>query len=169
VAWLATGAAILTVILPANSREFYGHEYAFNTEFEIYRLLRDPDITGGQNQCTVLFRHPYNDIGIANPKVIAPMHRYVKCEEDGNCLKEALKGGCVYYFRTAQCYYAPKNWLDPDAGAFPPNKICSAIEREYQLVPVKEARVDIISTYGSMEGLRENGVIGLYKVLAGKK
>jgi hypothetical protein len=152
---LGSSVAVLT---PVSEMEFLRREYEFNTEFRILAELRDPGRAKGAD-CSLLFVRPSHDFGLHEPEHVPVSIGRVFCDGTGNCLKKALEGGCVYYFRNAACYRTDLTNVKDGVQ----NPLCRDLEDAMMLEPVSEATADLLDSFG-YDNYVGKTVIGLYRV-----
>jgi hypothetical protein len=158
------GVSILACF-PLANMGILGERFEFNAEFELVKSLPPPEAREGG--CTVLHMKMREDVALDNPQVIAPGYRFMDCGDPAACVKEAEKGGCVYYFRNAQCFFVMGATLKNKRDLRPANAKCNILEDALSLEAVKEATVNFYRTYTQYtphDSLQRWGRIGIYKV-----
>jgi hypothetical protein len=163
----AAAAGIIIAAVPAAGRYILSHKFAYNHEFELLLHFKERAAQAGV-PCALIRHETSGDKGISNPQEMLEKIRVVSCDGTESCLKEAQKYQCLYYLRSAWCFYTPE--IDQTKTSLPPvpNRRCSDIEERLDMVPARETRVDIAETYGSYWDTSPSGMIGLYRVNAVK-
>jgi hypothetical protein len=101
--WITVAPAVIAALyIFVVHRGELGVRYAFNEEFDILRQQLAPN--GAPNpQCSLLSFPSRMDSGLHWAGQVVPGMRVLNCWDD-DCLKEARRGGCMYYFRPVTCY-----------------------------------------------------------------
>jgi hypothetical protein len=181
---LPFAAAIPGVLVACYVLATHRHEltdrYVFNEEYDLVRSHLGPAAGVGSSggsphgNCSLLTCNqvPGQDVDIHNFGDVVPGMEIVDCLRD-DCVAVAARGGCLYYVRSAGCYFhstgVPPSCpaietaaVDPQRCLIPP---IATFERSVVLQPIETEVIDPLRTFNDRVGSYPKQVqVGLFKV-----
>jgi hypothetical protein len=176
VAAVLPGVAVALLML-VRHRADLSRKYVFNEEYELARSRLAP---GGapRADCRLLTCNqvPGQDVDIHDFRHVLPGMRVFDClSEDCLSAAAAADGACVYYIRTAGCYWQPDQIVPAGCAATGVSGSgdrlaclgprAAAVERGLDLRPIELRTIDLIGTFPDRhDGYPREAQIGLFQV-----
>lgn len=166
--------AIAAFFVLARQQEVLTRRYVFNEEYDLVRSHLAP---GGSSvsDCVLLsFSADFaGDVGLHDFGQVVPGTPVRDCRRD-DCIAQAANGGCLYYIRSAACYYREAGVPPECAAAGAPvagdrrtclNEACASFERAVELQAIDVRTVDLHGTFPDrVANYPEKAEIGLFRV-----
>jgi hypothetical protein len=102
---LALPGCLFALSVLSEQRERLTRPYVFTEQYALVRRHLGP-AADVDRRCTLLAFPPDSDLDIHKFDPVVPHLRVVDCRT-ADCVGEVARGGCVYYVRSATCYYHP--------------------------------------------------------------
>jgi hypothetical protein len=171
--WLAAvPGTIAAVYILVGHRGDLTRPYLFTEEYELVRSHLAPGGVAATECALMTFNANFvGDIDLHDFGQVVPGVRILDCRRV-DCPGALSNGGCVYYVRSAACYYHPDGIPPVCAGAGARDvrvcmhDVCASFERAVALEAVDVRMIDLLDVVPTARHYPDRAEVGLFRVRA---